>query len=538
MVTAKQPTCPSRSTSPGSTRCGSRGWRFLDRFKNLTDAFEPLPPLSTAPLAALTGGADRVAVVDCETTGVYNSDRIVEIAIVTVDLNGQVIDEWDTLVQPQRDVGASHIHGLTAESLRDAPTFADIAGDIAIRLHGACLAAHNLGFDRRMLTNEYERIGADFAAPSGLDTLTATRCRLEVACTEHRITLVDHHSALADATATATLLIRVASGCGTGGPAAAPVGLTRSGRVLRRGVIATVVVPDPPHVAQLAYALNHDGIEADMLAYLDVLGRAVSDLHIDRNERAELAVWAAELGLNEAQLAQAHRRYMNDLIDAALADDVVTDDELDVLLRVGSALEVDPKTVEQRTRPARITTTTVPLTEGMSVTFTGDDPAHTRAELIDRATSFGLIVGKSVTKQTDLLVVYEADTSSGKATKARSYGVPIITTTQFAGASLGDPLEAIGSSTETKKVVTCPDCHATWTVGARSGAQSTRRCEDCAPPRPATHPSAPRSAVPAAPTIETLTCTDCGLPWVRERVRGRKPQRCPSCSGDTHPGVF
>ena len=53
---------------------------FLGRFKNLTDAFEPLPPLSTAAFAALAGGADRVAVVDCEPTGVYNSDRIVEIA--------------------------------------------------------------------------------------------------------------------------------------------------------------------------------------------------------------------------------------------------------------------------------------------------------------------------------------------------------------------------------------------------------------------------------------------------------------------------
>lgn len=29
---------------------------------------------------------------------------------------------------------------------------------------------------------------------------------------------------------------------------------------------------------------------------------------------------------------------------------------------------------------------------------------------------------------------------------------------------------------------------------------------------------------------ETLTCTDCGKNWKRERVRGRKPQLCPKCT--------
>jgi len=505
---------------------------FLDRFKKVTDAFEPVPPMGTAEFGTLAGGADRIAVVDCETTGVYNSDRVVEIAIVTLDLDGQIIDKWETLVQPQRDVGASHIHGLTAESVRDAPTFADVAGDVAIRLHGACLAAHNLAFDRRMLVNEYSRLGADLAVLSGLDTLTATRCRLSVACSEHRIPLENAHSALADATATATLLSQVLAGCDQGSPAAAPVGLTRSGRVLRRRDVAVVVLPDPPHIAQLAHALNHDGLKANVLAYLDVLGRAIADLHIDATERAELATWAAELGLGAAQTAQAHRRYLNDLIDAALEDTIVTEAELDALLRVASALGVEPKTVEQRTRPARSTTSTIALASGMSVTFTGDDPMRPRPLLENHATQLGMTVGNNVTKETDVLVVYENDTSSGKATKARSYGLPIITTEQFANAGLGDQIEAEASSVKAKKVVTCPECHATWTVSAKSGERNSRRCDDCSSARPQPKPPS-TSAAPttASPSVETLTCSECGQTWSRERVRGRKPHRCPDCAG-------
>ena len=129
-------------------------------------------------------------VVDCETTGVYNSDRVVEVALVTLDLDGNVVECWDSLVRPGRDVGPTHIHGLTADDLKDAPTFGDIAGDVAgdvaLRLHGACLAAHNLPFDTRMLGGEYERLGWDLSVSGGLDTLAARR-RLAVACAERGV---------------------------------------------------------------------------------------------------------------------------------------------------------------------------------------------------------------------------------------------------------------------------------------------------------------------------------------------------------------
>jgi DNA polymerase-3 subunit epsilon len=528
--------------------------RFLDRFRRPTD--RPITgavnagraaatPQLTRPLAAsptalgrLAGGADRIVVVDCETTGVYPSDRVVEVALVTLSLDGEVVDTWDTLVQPDRDVGASHIHGLTAESLRDAPVFADIAGDLAVRLHGACVAAHNLPFDARMLVGEFERLGTDLSITTGIDTLRAVQARLTVACAEHGIPLDGAHCAVVDATATASLLMRVAQYCQPGGPAAAPTMLGRSGRVFRRADGAPVVIPDPPLIAGLAAALTHAGAESDTIAYLELVDRAVADLHFDREERAHLRRFANELGLDDARIAQAHRRFVNELIDAALDDHVVTEEELDALLRVSSALEVDQVLVERRTRPARSNSVQVTLRPGMSATFTGDDPTLERAALVALAKQLGLEVGKGVTKRTDLLIAHDAASSSGKAVKARSYNVPIITTAAFATAAPGATFEAVGFSVEALKVVTCPDCFATWTVPARAGKRSNQRCDDCAPlvrrseasERDQGRPSKVAKPRPQQAVLEDLICESCGAVWTRTRTRGRKPKRCPDCS--------
>ncbi len=468
---------------------------FVDRFRSGTrietapgspdagmglSSSAPPTPSASVDLARLAGGADRICVVDCETTGVYSTDRIVELAIVTLALDGTVLETWDTLIQPRRDVSATHIHGLTAEILRDAPTFEDVVGDVALRLHGACLAAHNLPFDHRMLANEFSRVDVELLVQSGIDTLTATRCRLSVACAAHGISLKHAHSALGDALATAHLLRSVAADCQAGAPVAVPATLPRSGRVFPRASAGPVHTVDPPHIAALAATLDHRGLAANTLAYLEIVDRAVADLHLDAHERVELDQLACELGLDDAHRALAHRRLVSDLIDAALADDIVTTDELDVLLRVAAALDVDAAIVEQRTRPARAASVTVQLDARLEVVFTGNDPNRPRAGLVDKARDHGLAVAKSVTKRTGLLIAFDPDSASGKADKAHSYGVPIISTAQFAAARPGDTLEAHGSSVEAMKAITCPNCHVTWTVPARSRAQTSRPCNACA----------------------------------------------------------
>jgi DNA polymerase-3 subunit epsilon len=101
----------------------------------------PAPVFIQAPaaggLSGLFGDADRIAVIDVETTGLYKSDRVVEIAIVTLDGDGAITDEFDTLINPARDVGPTWIHRITPSMVSSAPLFADVAGHIAARVHGA-----------------------------------------------------------------------------------------------------------------------------------------------------------------------------------------------------------------------------------------------------------------------------------------------------------------------------------------------------------------------------------------------------------------
>jgi DNA polymerase-3 subunit epsilon len=58
----------------------------------------------------LLAAQGRVAVVDVETTGLYSTDRVVEVAVVTVNRDGAIEEEFETLVNPLRD-GVAGMHG-------------------------------------------------------------------------------------------------------------------------------------------------------------------------------------------------------------------------------------------------------------------------------------------------------------------------------------------------------------------------------------------------------------------------------------------
>ncbi|GAA4590349.1 hypothetical protein GCM10023194_46890 [Planotetraspora phitsanulokensis] len=91
-----------------------------------------------------TSDALGYAVIDVETTGLRPSwHRMVEVGIVHLDPAGEITGEWTTLVNPERDLGPRHIHGITAADIRHAPTFGEIAGAVATLLRGRIVNAHN-----------------------------------------------------------------------------------------------------------------------------------------------------------------------------------------------------------------------------------------------------------------------------------------------------------------------------------------------------------------------------------------------------------
>ncbi len=116
------------------------------------------------------------AVVDVETTGMdASADRVVQVAVVQLTADGRVEGAWDSLVDPGRDPGPTHVHGISAEMLHDAPTFADVAGKLADLLAGRVLVAHNAPFDWGFLHEEFKRSGAEHRVPHFLCTVTLSR---------------------------------------------------------------------------------------------------------------------------------------------------------------------------------------------------------------------------------------------------------------------------------------------------------------------------------------------------------------------------
>jgi DNA polymerase-3 subunit epsilon len=90
-----------------------------------------------------------LAVIDVETTGLnpYRHDRVVEVAAVLVVPGQGVSAELATLVNPERDIGPTSIHGITASDIINAPRFADIVGHLTDVLRGAvALVGYNVRF--------------------------------------------------------------------------------------------------------------------------------------------------------------------------------------------------------------------------------------------------------------------------------------------------------------------------------------------------------------------------------------------------------
>lgn len=106
-----------------------------------------------------------LAFFDLETTGInISNDRIVEISILKVQPNGS--QEIKTLkINPTIPIPeeVSEIHGIYDKDVADAPTFKEVAKELASFLKGADLGGYNLlKFDIPLLTEEFLRAEIDF----------------------------------------------------------------------------------------------------------------------------------------------------------------------------------------------------------------------------------------------------------------------------------------------------------------------------------------------------------------------------------------
>ncbi|HEY1600528.1 MAG TPA: exonuclease domain-containing protein [Pirellulales bacterium] len=416
----------------------------------------------------------QFAVVDVETTGfaANRADRIIEIAVLRVTADGTIHDEYVSLINPGRDLGPTHVHGITGADVLDAPRFSDVAGDVVSRMANAVIVGHNVRFDSSFVAAEFERAGHPLPSFPSLCTLALTSTlglgltnrQLAACCAHFGIQIDERHSAGCDARATSQLLaaclcLAVTNGldtlellgCHEPFPTNWP-SLPVTGRSHRRGE-GRAHRSEPHYLSRLVTQLmgmeqpHQSGrLSADIVQYLALLDRVLEDRLVTETEAGELLAVARQWGLSGERVCECHRTYLRELACAALADGVVTESERRDLLGVSRLLGFDNTVLdsvlsEVRTerggRPAGTPAHTHHELISKSVCFTGALACRLGGEAITRenaqqlAEAAGLIVADGVTKSLDVLVVADPNSLSSKAEKARKYGTRIMAEQAF-----------------------------------------------------------------------------------------------------------
>ena len=380
-------------------------------------------------------------VLDTETTGTMKADRIVEIALVAFKGN-EIIEEWSTLVNPQRDVGKTNIHGITASMVSSAPIFADIVNDIFRIINNRVLVAHNLGFDARMLIQELNRAKTQGEIGKGFCTMTAARRLLPTgmssladACSELGIKLVDAHSALGDCKMTMDLFNHLSEDEQEVAPAKVDYSSNMNpSRILVRTAFSNKKVDALDKIQAFTKKVPFPTSDEKFIAYLLLLNMAMQDLIISTQEEDELNKWAEDLGVSKKDVHNLHVGYLDSFIQAALRDGVITIQEREMIEKVGKALRL-PVSIPETAQPIKVNSDN--LSVGKKICFTGEATGFNgeyinRSDLEALAAKVGLHPVSSVSKKgCDILVAADVSTMSGKAKKAKELGIPVISVEKF-----------------------------------------------------------------------------------------------------------
>ena len=359
----------------------------------------------------------KYAVFDLETTGFTRADRVVEIAVILLACDFSPINEFHTLVNPNRGMAATEVHGISADAIELAPLFGEIAGYVASIMNGCILVAHNLPFDARFLKQEFAACDVQFDLGHGIDTLKATRKNLQAACQSFSIPTSSAHSALGDARATAALLqyLDPTVDATPAATASTPNGFIRTHpRAL-----------DGAPTESTSVSVQFANIESAELSYLATLDYFLNDFIIDEQEQQALEYLQQENRLSHARVAALHSEYFQSYINAALRDHFISVAEFDTLTRIASALKIQPSEIPVPTSIEPFT-----LKRGMRVCFSGK--SLDKASLRTAAQDAGLVPVESVTKHgCDIVVVESMSDLTGKAKSALKFKIPRLTAHQF-----------------------------------------------------------------------------------------------------------
>ena len=421
------------------------------------------------------------AVVDIETTGLSpHHDRILEIAVVQTDIWGRPQREWATRINPQRSVGATHIHGIREQDVASAPTFTDVLPTLLRLLRGRALVAHNARFDSVFLAHEFGRQEWAWPTIPTLCTMQESthflpmleRRRLADCCWACGFNVDHAHSALGDARATARLVQWYFD------PRLGPQPLAHHRQLVVRGAhlmwpaAPGTVTPDAPTIwkprahaedlgpltpsgpprwmsqksVRVPTLLETIDVAAlvprrrtDLVPYLELVIEAISDGVLSESERTALDDVAESYDLCTDEREGVHEALLRQLARQAVQDGTVTKAERAELTQVAELLGITPELTkralsdelgalqEERSKELRPLpedwTHGTPLRLGDRVVFTGECDGE-REALEHLARDAGLRVTGSVSKLTALLVT-TGDIDSNKVKRAHELGTRV-----------------------------------------------------------------------------------------------------------------
>ncbi|CAB4951799.1 unannotated protein [freshwater metagenome] len=417
------------------------------------------------------------AALDLETTDFQGEP--VEIGVVILGGDGEVRDEWSTLVRPATPVHphACRVHGLRDDHLVGAPAFDELIGDVDALLSGRIVAGHEVDFDRRTLASAYERHGHARDWPTVCTRRMGFGGALQSEATAIGYVPPDGtwHQALPDARGVAALLATVLREARDEGTETlsqlvrrhpeiaslasvrptASSGSTPSGRAFTRLHRAGALPDGLDLVARTVGGLPAPVVPGDGSTYAGAVWEALADRLVSADEVRRLVGVAAATGLTEAEVRDVHQACFRRAAAAAAADHVITTPEQRDLTCVAGLLQISPADAEAVLREeidaAIGHATALPaadavLPEGTRVVVTGEVPYTTNGRPITRAdmaalmTSAGLVPKKAVSRMVDLVVVCDPNSGSRKAEEARIRGIRVMVVEEF--------LEALGVVTD------------------------------------------------------------------------------------------
>ena len=157
------------------------------------------------------------AAIDFETANGQRSS-VCSVGIVVVR-NGRIVDKFYSLIQPLPNYYSywtTRVHGLTRTDTDGQPDFPHVWAQIAPRIAGLPLVAHNRPFDEGCLKAVFEKYGMPYPGYKFYCTLAASRRCLDLSSHQLHISaaacgynLDNHHNALADAEACAAIALKL-----------------------------------------------------------------------------------------------------------------------------------------------------------------------------------------------------------------------------------------------------------------------------------------------------------------------------------------